>query len=264
MDPEVLAHYALGVEEDRLTEGGSSRIEFARNKELLARFLPDPPARILDVGGGPGRYSSWLAGLGYEVHLVDVVPLHIEQATARAAVGPTFTVELGDARKLSPEHAEYDTVLVMGPLYHLPNRDDRLEVLSEARRVVHPGGLVAVAAISRFASLLDGLISGALAEPDFQSMVEADLTTGRHLNQTGQPELFTTAYFHHPDELLEEISEAHLRFETMFGVEGPGWLLWERWDVERDRENILRVARAVETERTLMGASPHLLAICRT
>jgi hypothetical protein len=89
------------------------------------------------------------------------------------------------------------------------------------------------------------------------------LKTGRHLNPSGQPELFTTAYFHHPDELLEEISESGLRFETMFGVEGPGWLLWDRWDDDRGRENILRVARAVETERTLIGASSHLLAICR-
>jgi SAM-dependent methyltransferase len=263
MDPEVLAHYTLGVEEQRLTEGGSSRIEFARTKELLARSLPDPPARVLDVGGGPGHYSSWLAGLGYDVHLVDVVPLHIEQAAARAAAGPSFTVELGDARKLAPEHAEYDAVLAMGPLYHLPDREGRLEVLSEARRVVRPEGLIAVAAISRFASLLDGLVSGALSEPDFQTVVDQDLKTGRHLNPSGQPELFTTAYFHHPDELLEEISESGLRFETMFGVEGPGWLLWDRWDDDRGRENILRVARAVETERTLIGASSHLLAICR-
>lgn len=263
MDPEVLAHYTLGIEEERLTQGGYSRIEFARTKELLGRYLPDPPGRILDVGGGPGRYSSWLAGLGYDVHLVDVVPLHIEQATARAASGASFTVELGDGRKLSSEDASYDAVIVMGPLYHFPDREDRLRVLSEARRVVRPGGLVPIVAISRFASLLDGLMSGALAEPDFRSIVDGDLRTGRHLNPTGRPEFFTTAYFHRPDELLEEIGAVGLRFETMFGVEGPGWLLWERWDNERDRENILRVARDVETEGTVIGVSPHLLAISR-
>jgi ubiquinone/menaquinone biosynthesis C-methylase UbiE len=264
VDPEVLAHYALGVEEERLTQGGYSRIEFARTKELLARALPEPPGRILDVGGGPGRYASWLAGLGYDVHLIDVVPLHTEQATERAASGSSFTVELGDGRRLKSDDDSYDAALVMGPLYHLADRDDRLQVLSEARRIVRPGGLVAVAAISRFASLLDGLMSGALAEPDFQSIVDGDLSTGRHLNPTGRPEFFTTAYFHRPEELVEEVNAVGLRVETMFGVEGPGWLLWERWDDERDRENILRVARAVETESAVIGVSPHLLAIART
>lgn len=81
-DEPILGHYGTGYEQDRLNQG-TSRIEFARTKELLQRFLPPPPADVLDVGGGPGTYASWLAGLGYRVHLVDVVPLHVEQA-ARA------------------------------------------------------------------------------------------------------------------------------------------------------------------------------------
>ncbi|HUF58422.1 MAG TPA: methyltransferase domain-containing protein [Actinomycetota bacterium] len=261
MDPEVLAHYTLGIEEPRLTEGGSSRIEFARTKELLARHLPGPPAQILDVGGGPGRYSSWLADRGYDAHLVDVVPLHVEQATARAASGPRFTAELGDARNISAADERYDAVLLMGPLYHLSEQEDRVQALSEARRVVRVGGLVFAAAISRFGSLLDGLKTAALTNPDFRAIVKGDLASGQHDNPTERPEWFTTAFFHHPDELREEIQAAGLSLEAMYGVEGPGWLLWERWDDEQDRENILRVARAVETETTVIGVSLHFLAV---
>jgi SAM-dependent methyltransferase len=263
MDPDLVAHYTSGVEEPRLIEGGSSRIEFARTKELLARHLPDPSARILDVGGGPGRYSSWLAGLGYVVHLVDPVPLHIAQAEARATAGPTFQVELGDARRLPVGDGMFDVVLLMGPLYHLPDRKDRTLALSEARRVVREGGLVIVAAISRFASLLDGLKTGALSDPDFEPIVTRDLESGQHRNPTGRPEFFTTGFFHHPDDLREEIDEAGLRLEAIYGVEGPGWLLFERWDDDKDRENILRVAHAVETEPTVIGVSLHFLAISR-
>ena len=261
MDPDVVAHYTSGLEEPRLVEGGSSRIEFARTKDLLARHLPDPPAQILDVGGGPGRYSSWLAGRGYDVDLIDPVPLHVEQAEARAATGPRFAVQLADARHLPGGDGTYDVVLLMGPLYHLPDRKDRIQALSEARRVVREGGSVIVAAISRFASLLDGLKTGLLSDPDFAAIVRGDLDSGEHRNRTGRLEFFTTAYFHHPDELPEEIDEAGLRFETMYGVEGPGWLLFERWDDEQDQENILRVAQAVETEPTVMGLSLHFLAI---
>jgi len=63
LTPEILAHYQRGVELERLA-GGSSRIEFERTKELLERHLPQIPARVLDVGGGPGAYATWLAERG--------------------------------------------------------------------------------------------------------------------------------------------------------------------------------------------------------
>ena len=77
MDPEIVAHYEEGVERDRL--GGWS-LERLRTEELLGRLLPPPPARILDVGGGPGRYAAWLSGRGYSVTLLDPVSLHVQQA----------------------------------------------------------------------------------------------------------------------------------------------------------------------------------------
>src|SRR5439155_7922338 len=127
--------YAAGVELERLI-GGSSRIEFARTRELLQRFLPPPPARVLDVGGGPGRYATWLAESGYGVHPVDPVPLHVEQATATARSLPNpFTVTAGDARRLDGEDGAFDAVLLLGPLYHLTERADRLPALDESRRV---------------------------------------------------------------------------------------------------------------------------------
>jgi 2-polyprenyl-3-methyl-5-hydroxy-6-metoxy-1,4-benzoquinol methylase len=113
VDPEIVEHYASGVEIDRLTAGERSRIEFVRTKELLERFLPAPPARVLDVGGGPGLYAEWLAARGYDVTLVDPVPLHIEEASARAArSGHPFAVRLGDARRLSDADGSADALLL--------------------------------------------------------------------------------------------------------------------------------------------------------
>src|SRR6185295_12778523 len=77
--PEVVAYYDRFPEETRL-ELGPSRLERARTQEILLRVLPPPPARIVDVGGAAGAYSSWLAGLGYEVHLVDASPRLIDVA----------------------------------------------------------------------------------------------------------------------------------------------------------------------------------------
>ncbi len=80
IDPSIESHYGTGYERDRLFPGGRPSLEFVRVLELLERLLPPPPARVLDVGGGPGTYAAPLAGCGYRVHLVDPVQLHVEQA----------------------------------------------------------------------------------------------------------------------------------------------------------------------------------------
>ena len=81
LPPEIIAHYQRGMESGRLLQG-VGQLEFLRTQEILRRHLPHPPATLYDVGGGSGLYACWLAQLGYEVHLVDIAPLHIEQARA--------------------------------------------------------------------------------------------------------------------------------------------------------------------------------------
>ena len=159
---DVAAYYARGLERDRLA-GGQGALEFTRTQALLERYLPAPPVVVADVGGGPGRYAVWLAERGYRVHLIDPVPLHVGQARAAAGGRPGVALaaaEVGDARALSLSDASADAVLLLGPLYHLPERADRLQALAEARRVCRRGGVVIAAAISRFASTLDGLRAG--------------------------------------------------------------------------------------------------------
>jgi SAM-dependent methyltransferase len=260
--PEILAHYAEGQERPRLTAGPS--LELLRTQQLLARFLPVPPARIVDVGGGPAAYAEWLAGLGYDVHLVDPVPLHVEQARAVAAAGPSFTAALGDARTLDEPAASADAVLLLGPLYHLTERADRVGALREAARVVKPGGVVAAAAITRFASLGDGLRTGRLDDPRFAEMVDRDLVDGQHRNDWGEPGWFTTAFFHHPDELPGELVDAGLDLEGVYAVEGVGMVapdLADRLADPAKRDQLLRYITATEGEPTLLGLSSHLLAV---
>jgi SAM-dependent methyltransferase len=258
VDEEIRGYYQAGAELGRL-EQGYSRIELERTKELLARHLPPAPARVLDVGGGPGVYAAWLADAGYEVRLVDAAPLHVEEARRRAE-GRFRAVE-GDARSLDESDESYDAVLLLGPLYHLTERSDRLAALREARRVLGAGGVVAAAAISRFASLLDGLYGGYLRDPRFWPIVERDLLDGQHRSPDADETFFTTAFFHRPEELLAEVEEAGFDVEGVFGIEGPAWLLVDRWDDEQAREDILLVARTIEREPTVIGTSPHLLAV---
>jgi SAM-dependent methyltransferase len=254
VDEAFRAHYELGIEEGRLyREDGTARLELRRTLELLDRFLPPPPADVLDVGGGPGLYSSILRERGYRMRLVDVLPLHVEQARGRG-----IDARVGDARALDDPEGSYEAVLLLGPLYHLTERTDRLQALTEARRVAKTGSVVVAAAISRYTSLLDGLVQGFLADPEFQEIVERDLAGEPHLNPypTERPEWFTTAYFHYPDDLAAEAAEAGLADVAVYGVEGPGWMF-----PHLPEEVRLRAARVVETDVAMLAASGHLLVV---
>jgi ubiquinone/menaquinone biosynthesis C-methylase UbiE len=264
---EIAAYYAQGLERDRLA-GGAGALELTRTQVLLERYLPAPPAFVADVGGGPGRYAVWLAERGYHVHLVDPVPLHVEQAraAARGRQATLASAETGDARALKLADASVDAVLLLGPLYHLRERAERLQALAEARRVCRRGGVIIAAAISRFASTLDGLRGGYLEDPAFAAVADGDRRDGRHRNPTGDPAYFTTAYFHRPEDLAAELTSAGLTNEATLAVEGAGWLLADldaRLADERRRAVLLAALAALEAEPTLLGVSAHLLAVAR-
>jgi ubiquinone/menaquinone biosynthesis C-methylase UbiE len=263
----VVEHYATGYEKDRLGRG-SGRLERARTEEILTRYLPAAPADVVDIGGGAGVYAAWLAARGYRVELLDIVPLHVEQARqAFAERGlDAARARVGDALRLpfAPESA--DCALLLGPLYHLLERADRLTALREAWRVVRPGGTIAVAAISRFASLLDGFFRGFSHDPSFVAIVREDLASGRHRNITENPSYFTHAYFHHPREVPAELVEAGFVEPELLAVEGPFWCLQnfdEVWASAALREHLLGFLRQVERDESLIGASAHLLALAR-
>src|SRR5258708_29892066 len=143
LPPEFFEHYASGYEAQRL-QSGSSQIELARTQELVMRYVPPLPAVIVDVGGGPGVYACWLAKQGYEVHLVDATPLHVElarQASAAQPNAPPASIEGGDARNLKRPDESCDVVLLFGPLYHLTERVDRLTALQEGHPVLRSRSL---------------------------------------------------------------------------------------------------------------------------
>jgi ubiquinone/menaquinone biosynthesis C-methylase UbiE len=268
LPPEMFDHYSTGYEENRLSND-MGRLEFLRSQEIILRYFPEPFAKVADIGGGPGAYSLWLARLGYEPHLIDATPLHVEQARRAAASQPNHplgSARVGDARRLDFEDASFDAALLFGPLYHLTQREDRIRALSEARRILKPDGVVLCAVISRFASTFDGIARFFLDDEEFQRIVERDLRDGQHRNPANRPHYFTTAFFHHPSEIKSEVEEAGLRHEKNLPVEGPFWSfgeLSEHWRDEGRRERLLRAIRSIENEESLIGASAHIIAVAR-
>jgi ubiquinone/menaquinone biosynthesis C-methylase UbiE len=265
---EIIHHYGDAEESSRLRTGWF-QLEQARTQELILRHLPPSPATIIDAGGGAGAYACWLAALGYRVLLIDPVPKHVEQARAASSQQPEqplASAEVGDARHLPQGDATADAVLLLGPLYHLVEREDRLACLREAHRVLRPGGLVWGAGISHFASLFDSLSSGFFDDPVFAPILARDLEEGQHRNSTGNPIYFTDAFFHRPEELSNEFLSAGFQVLELVAIEGPGWLARDfehLWDNPQQRERLLAAVCKIESEPSVLGASSHMMAIAR-
>ncbi|TWD80281.1 methyltransferase family protein [Kribbella amoyensis] len=215
VDAEIEVHYTTRHDEAvRLSGTLKGRLERVRVGELLGRYLPPPPARVADVGGGPGVHASWLQAAGYDVELLDPVRRHVDQATAAGIASVQ-----GDARRLPWDNEDFDAVLLAGPMYHLPEAADRRLALREAIRVLRPGGFVAVIAINRAANLIGSALANRLLER--QQVVTEILETG--FSPDNERMAHTT--YHTVTQLRSELVNSGLRGVTVHGLTGPGgWL----------------------------------------
>jgi ubiquinone/menaquinone biosynthesis C-methylase UbiE len=265
LSKEIQEHYRQGLERERLLHD-EGELERLRTQAILVRYLPPAPAVLLDVGGGAGVHAFPLAELGYRVHLLDQIQLHLEQACdhSNKARIRLASITLGNACSLAVASGVIDAILLLGPLYHLIEHADRLAALHEAYRVLKPGGILFAAAISRFASLIDGFVRGYFSDADFRDIIAADLATGQHRNPTDNPAYFTTAYFHRPEELAHEVSEAGFKPVRVLAIEGPAWSaahFRDAWGDPDKRQRLMQFLSLIEAEPSIQGASAHIIAV---
>ncbi|HEY64325.1 MAG TPA: methyltransferase domain-containing protein [Caldilineae bacterium] len=241
------------------------RTEFAVTLRALEEHLPPPPAKVLDCGGGPGRYAIELARRGYEVTLFDLSAGCLQMARERAAeAGVTLAgYEQGTATDLArfPDET-FDAVLLMGPLYHLLGEKERRQALAEARRVLKPGGPLFAAFISRYAPLRYVAIREPTWPLEQPERLEMLLTTGI-LPPRGVEGPEFVAHFAHPTEVIPLCRGEGFEIVTVLGVEGlvsmieeqVNALSGEAWDAWVDLN--YRVAR----DPSIHGCVEHLLVV---
>ena len=198
-------------------------LEFAIVRAYLDRYLPPPPARILDIGGGPGRYATLLAQRGYDITLLDISTASVtwaQEQFTQLGVSDHARAELGDARDLSRvPTASYDAALVFGPLYHLTDPAERRQTVAEARRIIRSGGALFTMLLTRAAAIYEGFNrwpEGILDRPGVQRL----LTTGSTFNFERDPHDFEHVYFATPAEIYPLHHDLNLRTLAVVGCEG--------------------------------------------
>ncbi len=259
MDAEPFYDEFAPQEWDRLER---HRTEFAVTLKALLEFLPDKPCSILDIGGGPGRYAIELARLGYDVTLMDISKESLQMAKEKAdEAGVSLRAYIhGNALSTSECVSElFDAVLLMGPLYHLLQKSERVQAVREGIRIIKAGGQFFASFITRFAPFRDSaknIPDWVLENYDYAMRM---LETGLH----EKPTKFAMAYFAHPDEIRPMMESCGLKTLRLIGCEGivagheekVNELKGEAWDLWVELNYRLGM------EPSLYGAADHLLYI---
>ena len=197
------------------------RTEFAVTMRALREYLPPQPARIVDIGGGPGRYAIALAQSGYDVTLVDLSAGVLDFARGKATqanvrlAGYIHTNALDLGGLLG---RPYDAALLMGPLYHLLAPEERLKAVQEAKSVLQVGAPLFASFITRYAGIrwVAKNLPTWLAE--HHSDAEQLLETG--INVPPDEGGFTDSYFAHPSEIKPLMERGGFYTLDLLGCEG--------------------------------------------
>lgn len=264
IDVRVARRYAVTDEDERLWLPGIGDLVRLRTWDIFDRLLPAGCA-IADIGGGPGTHAAYLAARGHQVALFDPIERHVEAARSRSAAQPhaAFDARVADARQLPLPDDSVDVALLMGPLYHLVDAQQRLLALREAARILRPGGHILAEAITRHAWLIEATVRDILSEPGIWEDFERNLTTGLSQDPDQTPDGSFFAYFHRPDELEAELHMAGLGDITLIAVEGFGRILGDLATRMEDPAALLRSLRLCETEPSMLGVSAHIVGLAR-
>jgi len=255
---KIRAYYASFDEWGRLDALEGTR-ELTRALEILADKLA-PGARVLDLGGGPGRYAIELARRGHRVVLADLSPELLDVARRRVAEADLPGVESFDVVNATDlgryADASFDAVIAFGPFYHLVADTERRRAAAEIRRVLVPHGQAFIAFIPWLSGVI-ALIDRAAARPAQVSdaVLRTAADTGAFSNQTTSG--FQEGYYPQPGELVQLFVASGFQFEDLLSLKS---IAHDRADQVARLEPDVRVE--VERLARELCRRPEIIAIC--
>lgn len=269
MDPRSYYDSFGAGEWQRLEANPVGRLEFESTCPYLDRFLPET-GRVLDAGGGPGRYAVWLAERGYEVTHCDLSGEQVRLARNRVAergLSARVDHEQADVRDLPYETSEFDAVCCLGgPLSHVLDPGERSRSIGELKRVATANGPVCVSVMGRLACLRE-IVQRWL--PEEHGLLDSIAETGDYtydlLAEHGDGEGWAECHFFRAAELEAALEAEELTVEALVGLEGLASVAQEQLAEAPDEavESVLTVTEKLREDPAVVDASEHILAICR-
>lgn len=217
-DTQIIREYYNAAVQSEWERLDRHPVEFTITRHFLDRYIM-PGNRVLDIGGGPGRYSLYLAGKGCDVTLLDLSDENIRFSQKKASeAGLSLTALQGDACEADHlVHGSFDDILLMGPMYHLLEEKQRVQAVNAAIRLLKPGGILFVSFISLYAGFSYYMKEGpqlVFGEQE-QEYIKCYLA-----NRTYCGDAFTRACFIAPKDILPFMARFPLRKLHLFGQEG--------------------------------------------
>jgi len=265
---EIINYYNQFDEWGRLER---EPIEFQVNWHYIKKHLPKT-GYVLDNGAGPGKYSMELAKDGYKVTLTDLTPKLVEIAKNKAKEldleGQFDGFYAADARELKMiKDEQFDSSLMLGPMYHLQEENDRIMAVKELNRVTRKNGLVFVAFMPRIRHVLTSLLSPENWKPNNNIDTILRFSKSGCFNHADEGRFTAVYYFNIED--INPFMEAQ-GFETLdlIGSNAGAILNNDSWDYWRDKgeqevKNMIDLIIEKATDPYILGISSHLLYIGR-
>lgn len=211
----LIEFYNNYSEEERLLSK-YGKVEFLTTIHYIEKYLK-PKDKIIEIGAGTGRYSHYLARQGYEVDAIELVEHNIDIFRKNTLPNEKISITQGNALDLTfIPNKKYDITLLLGPMYHLYNREDKEKALREAIRVTKKGGKIFVAYVISDGCLIDeGFNRGNINVKDY---IKRGLIDGERFITKSKPEdLFELVRKENIDELIKKFSVKRLHYVASNG-----------------------------------------------
>jgi len=257
----VREHYNQSVEYEWSRIDG--RPEFLLTCRMLDRYVKSGD-KVLDIGGGPGRYTFYLAEKGCELTLFDLSEENIKFAKNRSNdLNLPINAVCGDAREVDKHvTGQFDHVLLMGPLYHLLDESDRVTAINAALSLLKPGGLL----FATFISMSGGLVFMLREMPEqFVDPHEERFLTPLVAGKSFAGSVFTQAFFINQNELLPFMEQFKLKKLHLFGQEGVLAPNEENFITQTPevKEALLDISEKLYEKQEYLSWSEHLVYVGR-
>ncbi len=258
---ELIAQYTHADEDLRLVRQNITRMEFDTTLHVLQKYLKHDTV-ITELGAATGRYSLHYASKKHRVTAVELAPDQVDILTRKASE-QQIPIDIFQGNAVSVPFIEdetQDAVLILGPLYHLREEESRQSVLKEAMRILKPGGIVAVAYISRF--FVTGMFAQHFPELVTRKVLEQLVQTGT-VDDSRADRFFRVGYFGTPTEIEALVTSTGFSLREHVATDGYGRYIAAGLNAlsEEQYQVWLKLHLSTCNERTLLGSSNHGLII---